>query len=53
MRRTYVDASLLLRWLGTLPDELVRQRPQLCLLYAWALVALRRVGRRRAPAPGY
>ena len=37
MRRTYVDASLLLRWLGTLPDDLVRHRPQLCLLYAWAL----------------
>ena len=36
VRRTYVDASLLLRWLGTLPDELVRLRPQLCLLYAWA-----------------
>src|SRR5919112_951400 len=38
VRRTYVDASLLLRWLGTLPDDLVRQRPQLSLLYAWALV---------------
>jgi LuxR family transcriptional regulator, maltose regulon positive regulatory protein len=38
VRRTYVDASLLLRWLGALPDELVRLRPQLCLLYAWALV---------------
>ena len=38
VRRTYVDASLLLRWLGALPDELVRSRPQLCLLYAWALV---------------
>src|ERR671917_32883 len=38
VRRTYVDASLLLRWLGTLPDGLVRRRPQLCLLYAWALV---------------
>src|SRR5215210_33821 len=37
VRRRYVDASLLLRWLGTLPDYLVRQRPQLCLLYAWAL----------------
>ncbi|HEX2742428.1 MAG TPA: hypothetical protein VHM69_18455, partial [Rubrobacter sp.] len=37
VRRTYVDASLLLRWLGTLPDWLVRQQPQLCLLYAWAL----------------
>ena len=37
MRRTYVDASLLLRWLGTLPDDLVRRRPQLSLLYAWAL----------------
>ena len=37
VRRTYVDASLLLRWLGTLPDELVRRRPQLSLLYAWAL----------------
>jgi len=36
-RRRYVDASLLLRWLGTLPDGLVRQRPQLCLLHAWAL----------------
>lgn len=38
VRRTYVDASLLLRWLGALPDELVRRRPQLCLLYAWAFV---------------
>jgi LuxR family transcriptional regulator, maltose regulon positive regulatory protein len=28
---------MLLRWLGTLPDDLVRQRPKLCLLYAWAL----------------
>src|SRR5215203_3615356 len=37
VRRRYVDASLLLRWLGTLPGELVRQRPKLCLLYAWAL----------------
>ena len=37
VRRTYVDASLLLRWLGTLPDDLVRRRPQLSLLYAWAL----------------
>ena len=36
-RRRYVDASLLLRWLGTLPDGLVRRRPQLCLLHAWAL----------------
>ena len=38
VRRRYVDASLLLRWLGTLPGRLVRHRPQLCLLYAWALV---------------
>jgi LuxR family transcriptional regulator, maltose regulon positive regulatory protein len=38
VRRTYVDASLLLRWLGTLPHDLVRRRPQLSLLYAWALV---------------
>src|SRR5918998_785587 len=38
VRRTYVDASLLLRWLGTLPDELVSHRPGLCLLYAWELV---------------
>src|SRR5829696_6592401 len=37
VRRRYVDASLLLRWLGTLPGDLVRQRPKLCLLYAWAL----------------
>ena len=37
VRRRYVDASLLVRWLGTLPDQLVRQRPQLCMLYAWAL----------------
>src|SRR5918995_2395841 len=36
VRRTYVDASLLLRWLGALPDDLVR-RPHLSLLYAWAL----------------
>jgi LuxR family maltose regulon positive regulatory protein len=28
---------MLLRWLGTLPDDLVRQRPKLSLLYAWAL----------------
>jgi LuxR family transcriptional regulator, maltose regulon positive regulatory protein len=38
VRRTYVDASLLLRWLKTLPEDLVRRRPQLSLLYAWALV---------------
>jgi LuxR family transcriptional regulator, maltose regulon positive regulatory protein len=38
VRRTYVDASLLLRWLGTLPDRLARHRPQLSLLYAWELV---------------
>jgi LuxR family maltose regulon positive regulatory protein len=37
VRRRYVDAALLLRWLGTLPDGMVHQRPQLCLLYAWAL----------------
>jgi LuxR family maltose regulon positive regulatory protein len=37
VRRRYVDASLLLRWLGTLPDDLVRQRPKLSLLYAWGL----------------
>jgi LuxR family maltose regulon positive regulatory protein len=37
VRRRYVDASLLLRWLGELPAGLVRLRPQLCLLYAWAL----------------
>ena len=37
-RRRYVDASQLLRWLGALPDGLVRLRPQLCILYAWALV---------------
>src|ERR687897_2554445 len=37
VRRRYVDAAMLLRWLGTLPDDLVRQRPHLCLLYAWAL----------------
>ncbi|HEX2182799.1 MAG TPA: LuxR C-terminal-related transcriptional regulator [Rubrobacteraceae bacterium] len=38
VRRTYVDTSLLLRWLGTLPDRLVRHRLELSLLYAWALV---------------
>jgi LuxR family transcriptional regulator, maltose regulon positive regulatory protein len=38
VRRTYVDASLLLRWLGALPDRLVRHRLELSLLYAWALV---------------
>src|SRR5215207_3471474 len=37
VRRRYVDASLLLRWLGKLPDGLVLHRPLLCLLYAWAL----------------
>src|SRR5215210_4810717 len=37
VRRRYVDASLLLRWLRTLPDRLVLRRPHLCLLYAWAL----------------
>src|ERR671920_361667 len=37
VRRRYVDAAMLLRWLGTLPDDLVPQRPKLCLLYAWAL----------------
>src|ERR671915_470149 len=37
VRGTYVDAFLLLRWLGALPDHLGRRRPQLSLLYAWAL----------------
>jgi LuxR family maltose regulon positive regulatory protein len=37
VRRRYVEARLLLRWLGRLPEDLVRHRPQLCLLYAWAL----------------
>ena len=37
-RRRYVDASQLLHWLGALPDGLVRLRPQLSILYAWALV---------------
>src|SRR5829696_7263426 len=37
VQRRYVDASLLLRWLGTLPHGLVRDRPKLSLLYAWAL----------------
>jgi LuxR family transcriptional regulator, maltose regulon positive regulatory protein len=37
-RRRYVETSLLLRWLGMLPDGLVRARPQLSVLYAWALV---------------
>ncbi|TCJ20020.1 helix-turn-helix transcriptional regulator [Rubrobacter taiwanensis] len=37
-QRRYVEASLLLRWLRKLPNELVQLRPQLCLLYAWALV---------------
>ena len=38
VRRAYVEASQVLRWLGTLPDDLVRRRPQLCLLRAWGLV---------------
>ncbi len=53
VRRTYVDASLLLRWLGTLPDDLVRRRPQLSLLYAWALAHSGALEDGRAPAPGY
>src|SRR5215208_6644448 len=35
VRRRYVDAAMMLRWLGTLPDDLVRKRPKLSLLYAW------------------
>src|SRR5215208_6221346 len=35
VRRRYVDAAMLLSWLGTLPDDLVRKRPKLSLLYAW------------------
>ena len=31
------ETALLLRWLGALPDELVRSRRRLCLLHAWAL----------------
>jgi LuxR family maltose regulon positive regulatory protein len=37
VRRRYVEGPLLLRWLGRLPEALVCRRPQLCLLYAWAL----------------
>jgi LuxR family transcriptional regulator, maltose regulon positive regulatory protein len=36
-RRRYVDASQLRRWLEALPEEMVRSRPKLCLLCAWAL----------------
>ena len=36
-RRSYVDASQLIRWAEALPDEMVRSRPQLCLLCGWAL----------------
>ena len=52
VRRTYVDASLLLRWLGTLPDDLVRPPAAQPALRLGAR-AFRSVGRRRAPAPGY
>jgi LuxR family maltose regulon positive regulatory protein len=45
VRRTYVDASLLLRWLGTLPDGLVRRRP-----HARGRVHLRRLPRADAAA---
>ncbi len=36
-RSRYVDASQLIRWVEALPDEMVRSRPKLCLLCAWAL----------------
>jgi LuxR family maltose regulon positive regulatory protein len=32
------EAATLLRWLETLPKELVRSRPRLCVLYAWEMV---------------
>jgi LuxR family maltose regulon positive regulatory protein len=35
-RRRYVDASQLIRWVEALPEEMVRSRPKLCLLCAWA-----------------
>jgi LuxR family maltose regulon positive regulatory protein len=36
VKRGYGETALLLRWLGSLPDELVRERTRLCLLHAWA-----------------
>ncbi len=32
------EVSALARWIGRLPDEIIRQRPRLVLAYAWALI---------------
>ena len=32
------EAATFLRWVDTLPDELVRARPSLCVLHAWMLL---------------
>ncbi|MBL7065917.1 MAG: tetratricopeptide repeat protein [Anaerolineae bacterium] len=32
------EIATLLRWVDALPDELVRDRPQLCVYHAWALL---------------
>jgi LuxR family maltose regulon positive regulatory protein len=36
VKRGYGETALLLRWLGALPEGIVRPRPRLCLLHAWA-----------------
>lgn len=33
----------LTHWLGRLPDEIIHQRPPLCLAYAWGLIAAHRL----------
>ncbi len=32
------EVATFLRWIGALPDDLVRARPTLCVLYAWMLL---------------
>lgn len=34
------DVTLLRQWLASLPEPLVRARPQLCLLHAWTLATM-------------
>jgi LuxR family maltose regulon positive regulatory protein len=36
------EVSALARWIGRLPEEIVRQRPPLILAYAWALIVTNR-----------
>jgi LuxR family maltose regulon positive regulatory protein len=33
------EFSVLTRWIGQLPEEVIQQRPRLCLGYAWGLIA--------------